>query len=560
MKKIIIIALLVTMIGVVFAYGIDNVPSQNLTINDGACVSRNINLTFRYTNVTESLLVRPTIDLPYFSNSISPKWFYVNLNSTHTQETLPITYKICVPNHYQYGTYYGKLFLYVSDSTNESTASHLYHTDLIVNVPLRENITFIYSNNTINKSTGSNGTFCININNTGNKEQEYNMSIIQSIFSDIYYPQYLIARIGETHFCFKYRIIDNITGVHIVKVKFIDDQTKDVNIKFNITDSIPPKINAVSYPDKIYANRGFTLYVNATDNIGIKSVEANVCGDNKRLYSDKNGLYSRDFIINKTETCPIVVEVKDVSGHTTTKYLNVTPNFLNDLSISKNIKNPKQKVGTNYTFDLWKLGKEREVKIKVVDAYMIVKNGTNGTASISRNKIHLSLLSDRGKVSVVKGQEIEVLTSKLIGVVSCDDMGNYEIKMNYVFPKDVTKDNVVNQTITGECADYSVAKPYNGKILGYDIRCYPQDTGIYQTSKYMCTISYPIDTNIENANLMFPKSLFDNMKNYYENRIDELTNQNNSLRKRLKWTYIIGISLVVLAVLGYFVYDKMLTI
>lgn len=317
----------------------------------------------------------------------------------------------------------------------------------------------------------------------------------------------------------------------------------NIHLNVTVTDTSPPEIKNISIKDNYVFNDNL-LTAQITDNLDVAYVTVNYANQTFNMTRDVY-VFSHKFMA--TSLSPYVMRMcaYDTSSNKYCIDINKTFGRLSIIEFEPSVKLPTQKVNTFANATLFKLLQDSKhaIQVKLVDF------STNANSTGADLKVRV--LDGDGTIYVLEdiGNVVSV-TRK--GYISIQVLSNMILRYDGII-RIIVPEYMENVTMDihffGEFKEYAVVDNfeqiwYNDKV----IRCTPRDTGVVETSEYICNINFPITTDLKE--MLVPTTLAEKQMQEQKSA-DLLSGKEREMQMR---NYIIS------ALVGLFVISALLLV
>ena len=389
-------------------------------------------------------------------------------------------------------------------------------------------------NITIDKCTNempimTHGVFCeFNIENTGNTMVDLGAEI-QGFSEYFYFPENIGTFPSDKRKLVTYYDITQdppLTGNYLYNVSFkTKNNTYNVPVNFSFVDRIFPFVRNLSIPNlEVY--RSFNSTIQVIENYNLSMVKARLYKENDDfelieewdLPKDRFDWYKLEFMPLIEGRYKVEVWVKDRAENLNISEEIFIVNKLNAITDFPNVRFKKVKFDKYIYSPLFYLDKDIEVNFKVTE---LNYNNCSSWSMMIRNE-------DNGQEAFVEEIESPIKFNKkgnyTIGFKGSCTTDLFNGKMSISTP--IYHREVEDLIFSGEVIDYQIPekikdKEWNDGILN----CDSIDTGVVETSKYKCTVEYPLSK--DNLDII-PVSVetYDKTIADYESKIKDLKSSN----------------------------------
>jgi len=389
----------------------------------------------------------------------------------------------------------------------------------------------------------------INIKNTGNKNVELKISKEgnATYMIGIPLPQTLYRKtILRLNFQIQIPSIQK-TGNYPITIKIKGgNKTKELNHTIKIIDSIPPSIESINISsDKVNVMNKITVI--ATDNNDVKKVIMKINNETINLNKDANQ-FTINHIFKELKKTQIIFCAYDETNNTKCETINKT--FKKD-DVIKNVKPkyvlPTKKIGKYSTIKLFNITKKINNGLKIELTQLNPLLNINATPT-------LRIVDENGNVKTLVTNKIIELNN-IKGIIELQvrsqETNKYDGVIKIIVPEYVKEVNDINFEV--EFKDYDIPQDFtmnwfdNRKII-----CKVKDTGDLASSKYDCSLTFPI--NVKKEDLSFPTTVRE--KQQLDNNVEKIRSEMNQKNKKSSTIItILIIIILIFVILGYYFFE-----
>lgn len=546
------------------AYNYNITPTTIVkNVKPGTSNTLDINATYSFaTNETDAVFTTLSQNLPYFIVYISPTSYWISANSTINQSRIS-EWEIDIPDYYPSGIYSGNFYVSLANSTNSS----------FITIPVNITVAAISyyniasaENQTFNLNSSSEGRIPITIENKGNTDVNINVTLFGDdvgIFSFTKKNFTLYRGLTDVKYL-DYSIPSNFSGIKNISLTFSNNQS--IYLTFNVTDRISPVITEIDYPEHSNATDEFKIIINASDNVGIANLTIKDCDGIEDSLQLTNVIYQKTYIRNTLGNCIYHIKASDASGNYARKNITVTIDASETISYRNSILIPKAKTNTIKRELMLTVNKPTEITYTLSSFRFIESNSSNATNSswvnynmATSSQFFLLSLDTEGieKIFDEIGDNMSFITNNQIYIkVRSLKQGSYEGEFKIILPN-----YIANQSITvdfsGTINDYTVSSPFSSIIGDYKIDCSANDTGIYDTSKYICDIFYPVDMDTSELNCIYTTKAVNKIEQDCRTNLDLKQSEIESMQAWSNLIYIVIFIVIIFVVFYVFIYPSL---
>lgn len=317
-------------------------------------------------------------------------------------------------------------------------------------------------------------------------------------------------------------------------------KSENVSIIINVVDVILPVIESINFStDKVFMDNA--IVVVATDNTDVIGLTMGYDGQVIELDKDGN-VFTTNVQFNKLSRYVFDFCALDEDDNEVCQVVNKTfekqPVISDVVSV---VSLPAMKVGKYASFDVFNITTAigEGVTIKLVSLDLPTTN--NATEPIIR------FVDESGSVKAFTKYEEEI---KLFGTgvitleVRADFVSDFTGVLRIVMPEQY--ESVQDITFTASFKDYDVPQDFSTQwVGGRDLSCRVVDTGDLLTSKYICELEFPIDTNPDDISV--PTTVSE--RNGFKNEADVVRAELKKSRASSAWVISILIVIVIVILL-----------
>lgn len=371
------------------------------------------------------------------------------------------------------------------------------------NITVPANVSFSLSQDflQINSSTSENGTAYLYLDNKGNVEANITVNKTGNLSQYLYLSDSLVLGSGRVAYQVGY-VAPNATGNYYSLLNFSSGSfTRLVNLSMSVSDTESPQILNYTFAPEMLISNSYPVRVRATDNVNISAVS--ISSDN--FYSAKNatadGWYLFDYTPKNYGTYTLYIKVKDTSGNSAimSNMIKVVP--MNGTSAFEMLNN------MNFGTLKYNTSSVRRIFFRTENPANFTVNKTS--FSISNEALVGQNASAYPDIELLYGDSsisMENLTSlefrDFIGGLAIEVKPNsytfgYSGSLKIELPDAYNYSSDIR--FSGAFGNYTVCNQQAFNIFQYPLTFTAVDTGVYETSRCLGQMSYPIDFNTDNA-------------------------------------------------------------